>query len=77
MSTSVTTSFVKQYEREVHDVFQRTGSFLYQTVRQKPDVKGSTTTFQVIGTGVATTQGPSRHHHSNEPVPYGRGMHAQ
>ena len=56
MSTSVTTSFVKQYEREVHDVFQRTGSFLYQTVRQKSNVKGSTTTFQVIGTGVATTK---------------------
>ncbi len=59
MSTSVNTAFVKQYEREVHEAFQRRGSYLMQTVRRKNNVKGSSTTFQVIGTGVATTK--SRH----------------
>ena len=56
MSTSITASFVKQFEHEVHDAFQRRGSFLLQTVRHKNNVKGSSTTFQKIGTGVATTK---------------------
>ncbi|MEQ8193052.1 MAG: phage capsid protein [Rhodospirillales bacterium] len=56
MSTSITTSFVKQYEREVHEAFQRRGSFLLQTIRRKTGVKGSSTHFQVIGTGIATTK---------------------
>ena len=59
MSTSVDQSFVAQYEREVHEVFQRKGSKLMPTIRRKPNVKGSTTTFQKIGKGVATTK--SRH----------------
>jgi len=59
MSTTVSTAFVRQYEREVHDVFQRTGSYLLGTVRWKNRVKGSSTTFQKIGKGIATTK--SRH----------------
>ena len=59
MSTSITTSFVRQYEREVHEVFQRTGAYLLPTVRWKNKVKGSSTTFQKIGKGIATTK--SRH----------------
>lgn len=56
MSTSVDQSFVKQYEKDVHEAFQRRGSFLLQTIRRKPKVKGHTTTFQRIGKGVATTK---------------------
>lgn len=56
MSTSVDTSFVKQFEREVHEVFQRHGTFMLQTVRWKSTVKGATTTFQKVGKGVATTK---------------------
>lgn len=56
MSTSIDQAFIKQYERQVHLVFQRTGSYLKNTVRFRPDVMGSTDTFQKIGTGVATTK---------------------
>ena len=56
MSTSIDQAFIRQYERKVHLVFQRTGSYLRDTVRFRPDVVGSSTTFQKIGTGVATTK---------------------
>ncbi len=56
MSDSVNTAFVKQYEAEAHLVFQREGSSLLPSVRRKPAVVGTTTTFQKIGTGVATTK---------------------
>jgi len=56
MATSITNSFITQYERDVHDVFQREGSVLKPTVRFKSDVVGSVATFQKIGTGVATTK---------------------
>ena len=56
MSTSINTAFITQYERDVHDVFQRDGSVLKPTVRFKSDVVGSVATFQKIGTGVATTK---------------------
>lgn len=56
MSTSISTSFVRQYEAEVHDVFQREGSFLRPSVRTKDGVRGESTTFQKIGKGTATTK---------------------
>lgn len=56
MSTSIDNAFIKQFEREVHDVFQRMGTYLRDTVRFKPDVVGSSTTFQKVGKGVATTK---------------------
>jgi hypothetical protein len=56
MSTSIDTAFIKQYEAEVHHVFQRQGSLLFNTVRTKTSVIGSSTTFQKIGKGVATTK---------------------
>lgn len=56
MSTSITTAFVAKYEREVHDLFQRYGGILRNTVRTKPGIIGQTTTFQVIGKGAATTK---------------------
>ena len=59
MSTSITTAFITQYAADVHDVFQRTGSYLMNAVFHKPDVVGSTASFHKIGKGTATTK--SRH----------------
>lgn len=56
MSTSITTAFVAQYESEVKHLFQRQGGLLRNTVRTKENVVGSTTTFQVIGKGIASTK---------------------
>ena len=56
MATSIDQSFVRQYEKDVHEAFQRRGSFLLQTVRRKTGVKGKSTTFQKVGKGVATTK---------------------
>lgn len=56
MSTSITTAFVAQYEKEVHHAFQRYGGILRSAVRTKENVVGSTTTFQVIGKGSASTK---------------------
>jgi len=56
MSTSVDQSFVKQFEAEVHQAYQRTGSKLRNTVRTKGNVKGSSTTFQKVGKGTASTK---------------------
>ena len=59
MSTSIDQSFVRQYESDFYEVFQRMASFLLQTIRRKRNVVGDRTTFQKIGKGVATTK--SRH----------------
>ncbi len=59
MSTSVDQAFVKQFEREVHEAYQRKGSKLRPTVRVKNGVVGSSTTFQKVGKGTAVTK--SRH----------------
>jgi len=56
LSTSIDLSFVKQFEREVHEAYQRQGSLLRATVRSKTNVKGASTTFQKIGKGVASTK---------------------
>jgi hypothetical protein len=56
MSTSIDTAFITSYEAKVHEVFQRKGSYLKEAVRMKTDVVGSTTVFQKIGTGTATTK---------------------
>ena len=56
MSTSITASFITQYERDVHDVFQRQGSVLKPTVRFRTGVKGSSAVFQKIAKGAATTK---------------------
>ena len=49
MSTSIDLSFVKQFEREVHEAYQRRGSLLRGTVRTKNNVRGASTTFQKVG----------------------------
>ena len=56
MSTTIDAAFIRNYEREVHLVFQREGSYLRNTVRFRPNVVGSSTTFQKAGTGIATTK---------------------
>lgn len=56
MSTSIDTSFVREYERDVHHLFQREGGFLRPAVRMKTNVVGRSTTFQKIGKGSATTK---------------------
>lgn len=56
MSTTVNQAFIKQFEREVHESFQRMGSKLRHTVRIVNDVKGSTAVFQKVGKGTASTK---------------------
>jgi len=56
MSVSVSTAFVKQYESDVKDVFQREGGYLRPAVRMKTGVVGTSTTFQKVGQGIATTK---------------------
>ncbi|MBL4721074.1 MAG: hypothetical protein JKY20_08090 [Alphaproteobacteria bacterium] len=56
MSTTVEQSFVRNFEAEVHEAYQRIGSKLRNTVRGKNDVIGSSTTFQKVGKGAASTK---------------------
>lgn len=56
MSTSLPNSFIKQYESDVHHVFQRQGGHLRESVRFKSGVVGSSATFQKAGKGTATTK---------------------
>ncbi|MCB2055466.1 MAG: hypothetical protein KDE35_14640 [Geminicoccaceae bacterium] len=59
MSTTIDQAFAKQFEREVHEAYQRQGSKLRNTVRVKNAVRGSSTVFQTVGKGSASTK--SRH----------------
>lgn len=54
MSTKVSSSFIKQFEADVHLAYQQTGSKLKDTIRYKNNVQGSSTVFQKIGKGVAS-----------------------
>jgi hypothetical protein len=56
MSTTVEQSFVKNFQAEVHEAYQRIGSKLRNTVRSKNEVIGSSTTFQKVGKGAASTK---------------------
>jgi hypothetical protein len=56
MSTSIDQAFTKQFEREVHEAYQRQGSKLRATVRVKNGVRGSSTVFQKVGKGSASTK---------------------
>lgn len=55
-ANTIDQSFVKQFESEVHLVFQRMGAKLLNTVRRKTNITGQSTTFQKIGKGVAGTK---------------------
>lgn len=56
MTLSIDQAFVKQFEREVHQSYQRQGSKLRPTVRVKNGVVGSSTVFQKVGKGAAGTK---------------------
>ncbi len=56
MATTIDQAFVKQFEREVHEAFQRQGSKLRNTVRVINNVNGSEAIFQKVGKGAASTK---------------------
>ena len=56
MSTTFDQAFVKQFEREVHEAYQRIGSKLRGTVRNINNVNGSSAVFQKVGKGTASTK---------------------
>ncbi len=56
MSTTIDQAFIKQFEREVHEAYQRQGSKLRNTVRTISDVNGSGAVFQKVGKGTASTK---------------------
>lgn len=55
-STEVDTSFIKQYEDQVHHAYQRMGSKLRNFVRTSTKMPGTDITFPIIGRGVAQTK---------------------
>lgn len=56
MSTTIDNAFIKQFEREVHEAYQRQGSKLRQTVRTISNINGNTAVFQKVGKGTASTK---------------------
>jgi hypothetical protein len=56
VSTTIDQAFIKQFEEEVHQAYQRMGSKLRNTVRMKNGVRGSSTVFQKVGKGSAATK---------------------
>lgn len=56
MSTTIDQAFIKQFEREVHEAYQRMGSKLRHTVRVINEVNGSVAVFQKVGKGTAATK---------------------
>lgn len=74
MPTDISVAFIKQYESEVHLAYQQTGTLLRNTVRKKNNIKGKSTTFQIIGKGKAVTKvrheviAPMNLDHSNVEV---------
>src|SRR3989338_8218121 len=56
MSTTIETAFIRTYDKYVHLAYQRMGSKLRNTVRTKDKVIGSSTTFQKVGKGTASTK---------------------
>ena len=56
MSATIDQAFVKQFQAEVHEAFQRQGSKLRPTVRSKTGVNGASTVFPRVGKGVAAAK---------------------
>lgn len=52
----ISNAFIKQYEQEVHVAYQQKGSKLRNTVRNKTNIIGKSTTFQIVGKGTAGTK---------------------
>lgn len=57
MSTQISNSFVRQYEAEVKEAYQRLGSKFRNTIVTRNGVVGTSTTFQKIGKGAASQKG--------------------
>jgi hypothetical protein len=53
---TIDVAFTRQFESEVHLAYQRMGSKLLNTVRRKTNVVGKSTTFQIVGKGIAGTK---------------------
>ena len=53
MSIQLSNSFIRQYEAEVHETYQRMGSLFRNTIRTVNGVNGTSTTFQKVGKGAA------------------------
>ncbi len=66
MSTDINLAFVKQFEREVHESYQRQGSKLRGAVRNITNVKGSSVVFQKVGKGTASTKSTHVYKRSEE-----------
>lgn len=56
MSASIDQAFVKQYQAEVKEAYQRQGSKLRPMVRSKSEVRGASTVFQRVGRGTASAK---------------------
>ncbi len=56
MTASIDNAFIKQFESEVHEAYQRQGSKLRNTVRTINNVNGSSAVFQKVGKGTASTK---------------------
>jgi hypothetical protein len=56
MSISIDQAFVRQFQNEVHESYQRLGSRLRATVRSKTGVRGISTTFAKVGRGIAASK---------------------
>lgn len=56
MSVTVEQSFVRHFQSDVHMLYQQMGSKLRNTVRTKDRIVGSSTTFQKVGKGTASTK---------------------
>lgn len=56
MSVTLDQAFIKHFEREVHEAYQRQGSKLRNTVRTINDVNGNEAVFQKVGKGTASTK---------------------
>jgi hypothetical protein len=52
----VSNAFVKQFEKDVHVAYQQMGTKLRSSVRSKNNIIGSSTTFQKVGKGSASTK---------------------
>lgn len=56
MSSSIDQAFIKQYQAEVQEAYQRQGSKLRPLVRSKSEVRGASTIFQKVGRGTAAAK---------------------
>ena len=56
MAVDIADSFIRHFQAEVHTSYQQMGSKLRNTVRVKNDIQGSSTTFQKVGKGTASTK---------------------